>query len=103
MRNEIVCLCGSTRFRAEFTETNRKFTMEGYIVVAPGVFAHSGDWLTEEDKVRLDQLHFRKIELADKVFVVNPGGYIGESTRKEIEYAKFLRVPIEYLEAPSEA
>ena len=86
----VVCLCGSTRFRDEFTAANRRETMAGRIVVAPGVFAHSGDPLTEEDKERLDELHFRKIDMASRVLVVNPGGYIGESTRREIAYAETL-------------
>lgn len=100
---DIVVLCGSTRFRDEFTEQNRRLTQEGAIVVAPGVFGHDGDPFTEADKVRLDALHKRKIELAHEVFVVNPalpdfpGGYIGESTRKEIEYAEKLGKPIRYL------
>ena len=86
----VVCLCGSTRFRDEFSEANRRETMAGRIVVAPGVFAHSGDPLTADQKERLDKLHFRKIDMADRVLVVNPGGYIGESTRREIAYAETL-------------
>jgi hypothetical protein len=91
-----VCLCGSTRFRDEFTEANRLNTMEGNIVLAPGVFGHSGDPLTDADKRRLDDLHLRKIDMADCVQVVNPGGYIGESTRKEIAYAKAHGKPVAY-------
>lgn len=96
-RPTIVVLCGSTRFRDEFTEANRRLTLEGAIVLAPGVFGHSGDPLTEADKIRLDSLHFRKIELADEVYVVNPGGYIGDSTRAEIKYAEWHDKPIAYL------
>jgi len=92
----VVCLCGSTRFRDEFTEANRRETMAGRIVVAPGVFAHSGDPLTDEDKRRLDELHLRKIAMADSVLVVNPGGYIGDSTRREIAYAERTGKPVGY-------
>lgn len=92
----VVCLCGSTRFRDQFTEINRRETMKGNIVLAPGVFAHSGDQLTEEDKTRLDELHLRKIDMAGKVVVINPEGYIGESTRREIAYAEKIGKPIEY-------
>lgn len=92
----IVCLCGSTRFRKEFTEVNRRETMNGRIVLAPGVFAHDGDPLSDEDKERLDELHRHKIRLADGVIVINPGGYIGDSTRREIEYAKAVGVPVIY-------
>jgi hypothetical protein len=77
-------------------EANRRETMAGRIVVAPGVFAHSGDPLTDEDKRRLDELHFRKIDMADSVLVVNPGGYIGDSTRREIAYAESTGKPVTY-------
>lgn len=98
-RPPIVCLCGSTRFRDEFTRANRNLTLAGAIVVAPGVFAHSGDELTDEDKVLLDVLHWRKIDLADSVVIVTDAtGYIGDSTRAEIEYATKLGKPISYLE-----
>ena len=92
----VVCLCGSTRFRAEIAEANRAATMAGKIVLAPGVFGHSGDPLTDEDKARLDRLHFEKIDMADEILVVNPGGYIGESTRREIEYATRNGKPVAY-------
>jgi hypothetical protein len=85
--DRIVCICGSTRFRDEIAAANRDLTLAGRIVLAPGCFGHSGDPMTDEQKVALDQLHFRKIDLAAEVHVVNPGGYIGESTRREIEYA----------------
>lgn len=92
----VVCLCGSTRFRDEFTDANRRETMAGRIVVAPGVFEHSGDPLTDENKHRLCELHFRKIDMADRVLVVNPGGYIGNSTRQEIAYAEAKGKPVSY-------
>jgi hypothetical protein len=97
-RPNIVVLCGSTRFRNEFANANRIFTVTGSIVLAPGVFGHSGDPLTDNEKTQLDELHKRKIDLADEVFVVNPGGYIGESTRSEIEYAEKIGRPVRYLE-----
>jgi hypothetical protein len=79
------------------TAANRDLTLGGCIVLAPGVFRHSGDTMTDEQKVSLDALHFRKIDLADRVLVVNPGGYIGESTRREIEYARRVGKPVEYV------
>lgn len=85
---KIVTICGSTRFRSEIAEANRLLTLAGYVVLAPGVFAHDGDEITEEQKQALDALHLRKIDLARWVYVVNPGGYIGESTRREIAYAR---------------
>lgn len=84
---KLVAICGSTRFRAEMAEMNRVLTLAGYIVLAPGVFAHDGDAITDEQKAALDGLHLIKIDLADLVYVVDPGGYIGESTRREIDYA----------------
>jgi hypothetical protein len=85
---KIVTICGSTRFRVEIAEANRMLTLAGHIVLAPGVFAHDGDEITEQQKQELNKLHFKKIDLARWIYVVNPGGYIAESTRREIEYAR---------------
>jgi len=93
----IVCICGSTRFRAEIADANRELTLAGYIVLAPGVFAHDGDTITDEQKADLDRLHFQKIDLAGSVFIVNPGGYVGESTTREIAYARSLGKPVRFL------
>jgi hypothetical protein len=98
----IVCICGSTRFRNEMTNANRRLTLGGNIVVAPGVFGHSGDTITDEQKVELDALHLRKIDLAHSIYVVNPGGYIGESTRREIAYANRIGKHIDFLVTPDE-
>jgi hypothetical protein len=91
-RPQIVCLCGSTRFYEQFMEVNLSETIAGRIVLAPGFFVHRPDTplgrvvgCTPEQKVALDELHKRKIDLADEVYVLNVGGYIGESTRSEIE------------------
>ncbi len=98
-RPRIVCLCGSTRFKAEFEQANRDLTLAGRIVIAPGVFGHAdGITLTPTEKAELDRLHLHKIAMSDAVFVVNPGGYIGDSTRNEITYAKRIGVPVRYLE-----
>lgn len=93
-RPTIVCLCGSTRFYREFQEANYRETMAGKIVLTVGFFGHSAGeahgesvGITPEQKVELDELHKRKIDLADEILVINVGGYIGESTRSEIEYA----------------
>ena len=98
---QIICLCGSTRFKQEFINANFRETMKGNIVVTVGWFSHTdGEIFTPapEEKKRLDELHLRKIDLADKVFVINKGGYIGESTTNEINYAKSIDKPVEYLE-----
>jgi hypothetical protein len=61
----IVCLCGSTRFREAFQSVNRQETLAGRIVLTPGCFqGDDGDWSLEV-KQRLDELHLRKIDLAD--------------------------------------
>lgn len=99
-RPQIVCLCGSTRFAQEFRAVNRDLTLAGVIVVAPAEFEHAGDQITDEQKAALGALHFAKIDLADRVIVVNPGGYIGESTRREIHYAHQTGKPVEYTDAP---
>ena len=94
---ELVTVCGSTRFRREMAAANRELTQAGYIVLAPGVFAHDGDQIDRDQKIRLDQLHFAKIDLATWVYVVDPGGYVGESTRREIAYATRTGKPVRYL------
>ncbi len=93
----IICICGSTRFRAEMAEANRELTLAGHIVLAPGVFAHDGDTITDEQKADLDRLHFAKIDLAGSIYVVNPGGYVGESTAREIAYARSSDKPVRSL------
>jgi len=96
-RPEIVCICGSTRFADEMREVNRVLTFAGIIVLAPGVFGHAtGEPITDEQKAALDALHLRKIDLADRVLVVNPGGYIGESTAREIAYAQAAGKPVSF-------
>ena len=85
-------------------EVQKRLTLEGYIVISVGLFGHSGDdevW-KPGTKEMLDDMHLRKIELADEIFVINVGGYIGESTRREIEYAENTGKKIYYLEKPDE-
>jgi hypothetical protein len=97
---KIITLCGSTRFKEQYLEAQKRLTLEGNIVISVGLFGHSGDdevW-TEGTKAMLDDMHKRKIDLADEIFVVNVGGYIGESTRSEIEYAKANGKVVKYLE-----
>ncbi len=84
----IVCLCGSTRFKKTFEQAAREETLAGRIVVAPGIYFHAdNEKLTPDKKDFLDQLHLRKIELADEVLVIDCCGYIGDSTASEIAYA----------------
>jgi hypothetical protein len=96
---KVITLCGSTRFKDEFIAEQKRLTLEGNIVISVGLFGHTGDeevWL-EETKVMLDDMHKRKIDLADEIFVINVGGYIGSSTRSEIEYALNTGKTVKYL------
>ena len=96
----VITLCGSTRFKEQFMEAQKRLTLEGNIVISVGLFGHSGDqevW-TEGTKEMLDDMHKRKIDLADAIYVINVGGYIGESTRSEIDYARRHGKQIRYLE-----
>ena len=93
---KVITLCGSTRFKQEFEEVNKKLTLEGNIVISVGCFGHSGDTFTDEQKIMLDDIHKRKIDMADEIFVINKGGYIGSSTRSEIEYAKYKGKVVKY-------
>ena len=98
---KVITLCGSTRFKDEFLEAQKRLTLEGNIVISVGLFGHSGDdvvW-TEGVKDMLDRQHLAKIDLADEIFVINVGGYIGDSTRREIAYAEFKGKAITYLES----
>lgn len=97
----IVCLCGSTRFPEAWIKAHREESLAGRIVLSVGVMIHAGDTPIREDgpeKRLLDELHLRKIDLADEVFVLNVGGYIGESTAREIKYAEDHGKRIRYLE-----
>lgn len=97
---KVITLCGSTKFKDEFLATQKRLTLEGNIVISVGLFGHSGDdevW-TEGTKAMLDDMHKRKIDMADEIFVINVGGYVGESTRSEIEYATEHGKDIRYLE-----
>ena len=96
----VITLCGSTRFKEQFLEAQKRLTLAGNIVISVGLFGHSGDdevW-TEGTKEMLDDMHKRKIDMADAIYVINVGGYIGESTRSEIEYAKRNGKEVRYLE-----
>ena len=101
---KVIILCGSTRFKEAFMEQQKRLTLEGNIVISVGLFGHSGDeevW-AEGTKEMLDDMHKRKIDMADEIFVIDVGGYIGESTRSEIEYARTTGKPVRYLEMTAE-
>ena len=103
----VITLCGSTRFKEQFMEVQKKLTLEGNIVISVGLFGHSGDsevWENMDEgtltktKEMLDDMHKRKIDMADEVFVINVNGYVGQSTKSEIEYALAHGKKVSYLE-----
>ena len=105
----VITLCGSTRFKDQFMEEQKKLTLEGNIVISVGLFGHSGDqevWENMDEgtltktKEMLDDMHKRKIDMADAIFVINVGGYVGSSTKSEIEYAIAHDKEVRYLEEP---
>lgn len=101
---QIICLCGSTRFYDAFMQANYELTCKGHIVLSVGFYVNNtgvhGEGVECDDqlKVKLDDLHKRKIDLADEVLVLNINGYIGSSTRSEIEWAEKTGKPVKYLE-----
>jgi hypothetical protein len=100
-RYKVITLCGSTRFKDAFIEVQKALTLKGYIVISVGLFGHSGDtevW-TEGTKEMLDDMHKRKIDMADEICVIDVGGYIGSSTMSEIEYAMAHGKPVHYYSA----
>ena len=95
---KVITLCGSTRFKEDFERVNRELTLAGNIVISVGCFGHAGDTFTDEQKVMLDDIHKRKIDMADAIYVINKDGYIGSSTRSEIQYAIRTGKQIIYME-----
>lgn len=97
---KVITLCGSTKFKDEFLKEQKRLTLEGNIVISVGLFGHSGDDEVWNDNIKemLDDMHKRKIDMADEIFVINKCGYIGSSTKSEIEYAKKTGKPVHYLE-----
>lgn len=104
---KIITLCGSTKFKEEFIKVQKDLTLKGNIVISVGLFGHSGDdevWENMDEgtltktKEMLDDMHKRKIDLSDEIFVINKNGYIGTSTKSEIEYALKTNKKVNYLE-----
>ena len=85
----IITLCGSTKFKNEFLDIQKELTLYGNIVLSVGVFSHDENInISDETKKMLDDMHKRKIDMCDKIVVINKNDYIEESTKSEIEYAK---------------
>jgi len=98
-RPTIVCICGSTKFKDEWEKAIMQETLAGKIALSVAFYTHADGHIIEPKvKGMLDELYLRKIDLADEVFVINKDGYIGESTRREIEYAMASGKLVRYLE-----
>ena len=106
MKPIIVTLCGSTKFKDAFVKAQLEETLAGRIVLTigcamhadPEIFGHLSEEEMTATKKRLDALHFRKIEMSDEILVLNVGGYVGESTSREIARAHMLSLPVRWLE-----
>ena len=93
----VITLCGSMRFRAEFERLDAELTLAGHVVLTPTTLDPSTE-LDAEERARLGRLHLQKVAMSDEVLVVNVGGYVGESTRREIEHARARGIPVNFLE-----
>ncbi len=100
-RYTVITLCGSMRFRGELERLAAELTVTGHVVLAPIALDPAME-VTAEDRARLGRIHLQKVAMADEVLVVNVGGYVGESTRREIAHARSRGVPVSFLE-PSDA
>ncbi len=97
---KVITLCGSTKFKDDFIREQKRLTLEGNIVITVGMFGHSGDdevW-TDNVKEMLDDMHKRKIDMSDEIFVINKNGYVGSSTKSEIEYALKTNKKVVFME-----
>lgn len=94
---KVITLCGSTKYKKQFEDVNAFLTLQGNIVLSLCFFEQSeGIHITEEQAKLFEDIHFRKIDMSDEIFVVDVDGYIGKSTRKEIEYAKKKKKEVRY-------
>ncbi|MDQ0901186.1 hypothetical protein [Paenibacillus sp. V4I7] len=93
----VITLCGSTKFKEQFEQANAYLTLQGNIVISVAFFEQSdGFKITEEQAELLGNMHFRKIDISDEIFVIDVDGYIGNSTRREIQYAEEKGKAIRY-------
>ena len=96
---KVITLCGSARFKDDFIKVQKRLSIEGNIALSLSFFdLDKGEVLTDENKKLLDDIHKRKIDMSDEIYVINKGGYIWESTRSEIEYAKKKNKIVNYME-----
>ena len=96
----VITLCGSIKFKNEFIKVQERLILEGNIVFTPNFFnSIKKEEINEKTKKMLDEMHRQKIDMSDEIYVINLDGYIGESTKSEIEYAQEKGKKIFYLES----
>jgi len=93
MGREIITLCGSLKFKKQFREINERLTLQGHIVLSCGVWNKK---IAESNREELQEIHFKKIEISNRIHIINVNGYIGKHTQQEIEYAKDFGKKITY-------
>ena len=100
---KVITLCGSTKFKDDFIREQKRLTLLGNIILTVGLFGHSGDTEVWDDGVKemMDDMHKRRIDMSDEIFVINKNGYIGFSTKSEIEYAIKTGKKVNYMEKPN--
>ncbi len=96
--NKIVTICGSMKFQEKMMEIAKELELEQKYAVIQCVYFDRKNVLSAQEINTLSELHYKKIDISDAIYVVNVGGYIGESTQKEIAYAQSLKKEILYLE-----
>lgn len=95
---KIITICGSLKFKNEMMKVAEQLALEGDCVITPVYPTEENYTRTDEQIENLKNVHFKKIDLSDAIYVVDVNGYIGESTKLEIEYAQSKNLEIFYLE-----
>ncbi len=98
MRNKIVTICGSMKFQKQMLEVAERLELENGYIVIQCIYSDKGRKLNLHDIQILSELHYKKIDISDAIYVVNIGGYIGQSTKSEIEYARSLNKEVIFWE-----
>ena len=93
---KIITLCGSLKFQKEMMEVAEKIALEGKCVLTPVYHVMEDNEINKEQILKLKEEHLKRIEMSDSILVLNVNNYIGDSTKKEIEYAKNLGKEIIY-------
>lgn len=95
--NKIVTICGSMKFKDKMIEVAKDLEIKSKYIVIQCVYCD--DRISREEQEILSKIHYNKIEIIDAIYIINVNGYVGNSTAKEIEYAKKLGKEVLYLES----